>query len=432
MNFGLIMILKKYKLEKYFFFLFLLTIGIDPYSKLILVNFPLHKLVSFILIFLFLINYKQNITIIKNIFKKKSVLTYIVVYTFISMFLSYLISMFFQGSIAINIHQRFWIQVLSLITSIVIGIYFYKYLLKDISFVKSSLLKGLKLVLFFCIMQLILEPLGVWPSLFGGLFRLNGMSGEPKMLAIFLLPFVVFYLLVDFKKNKLFSIFMLACMLLTLSTSAFISFILVIFLYFGIRRSFNLKHIVILGILTCIIISSPIFMHAFQQKIINRLIYEEVLNSESSLVVLPLINLPVVVDGNEASPLVLLLSNPWIVLTGVGYGMETVYSYLYFNDETNGFLPLSYNGVISPNNSLLRNTLYFGLPLLLFMLISIYRTSKRIISNRIYFSNNELFFAVFILSSLVTNFLIFSNTIRVIPLLFISKALLERSNNINE
>ncbi len=410
------------KLEKLFIALFLITLGIASSSGLFTLPMEPFKVIGLVLILLFILNMNNNARVLSRLPKY---FRYFLLYMYALTFISFLISFQFSSEINTNIPQRYLIQIFSYTGQIAIGFYLFKYILKDIEFVIKYLFYGFYIVVFFAFVQII----GIYTHAFhwGAVDTLSGftvnrissISSEPKMFAAYILPFVMHSLYIRFKDEKLLGIFSLFAYIKAFSTSSFIVLFFSLILIYIKKASSIMKIVLILGVLSTLLLNDYIYDRSIG-RIVMIFSPDSYFDPNKTMVHFPIIDKTLLVDGTEAPSFELVIHHPIILLSGVGYGMESVYSYLYFNKNTAGWHDLDYTGTLSPNNSLLRNSLYFGLPLTLFIFVFLIKIGRKSLK----YKNKDIqFFGIFIIVLSVSNILIFGSFLNIIPLLFIALAI---------
>lgn len=409
-------------IEKSFIALLLLTFGISSTEGLFTLPIEPFKVIGLILILLFIANIKNNAQFLSSLPKY---FRYFLLYIYILTFVSFLISFQFANEIQTNIPQRYMTQFISYTGQVAIGFFLFKYILKDIGFIKKYLFYGFYIVLFFAFIQIIgiythIFTWGAVDTLTGrAVNRVSSISSEPKMFAAYILPFVVYSIYIGFKDKKLLGIFSLFAYIKAFSTSSYIAFLLSLILIYIKKASSITKVLLILGMLSTLLFNNYIYDRSVG-RIAMMFTPDLYFDPNKTAVHFPIIDKTILVDGTEAPSFELVIHHPMILLTGVGYGMESVYSYLYFNANTAGWHGLDYTGTLSPNNSLLRNSLYFGLPLTLFIFLLLVKIGKRSLKS----TNKDIeFFGIFIIVLAISNVLIFGNFLNIIPLIFMALAI---------
>ena len=417
----------KLQLEKFFVALFLMTYGIDAHNVgLFILPIVPYKFISMIFIVLFLINIKNNM----KFFPKSKIVLFMIIFLYLFTFASYLYSFNFESEIPIDITKRYLMQTLSLTAKFAIGFYLYKFILKDIKFVKNYMFLGLYIVLFFAFLQMIGSfthmfhwgTAGYANSFFAT--RVSSICGEPKGFAAYMAPYVLYFTYNKFKQHKLIGYSSLLTYIKAYSTSSYIVFFISYLVINVKEKRISLSKLLFVIVIILSTLSVDVIYDRSVGRIQSMLNAQAMLDPNKAVVYFPIINKDIVVDGNEASSFALLFDNPYIAITGIGYGMESIYARLYFNADTAGWINLDYAGNISPNNALLRNTLYFGLPFLLYILYIIMKTGVNALDRK--YSDEVQFFGIFLIVCSISNILIYSNNILVIPLFFMALAVKKR------
>lgn len=410
------------KIEQFFMALFLMTLGIVSSKGLF--SFPMEpfKAIGIVFILLFLLSMNNNAKVLSVLPKY---FLYFLIYIYLLTFISFLISFQFSSEINTNISQRYFTQFVSYTAQIAIGFYLFKYILKDFKFIKKYLFYGFHIVIFFAFVQMIGIYTNVfqWGAIdFGSGFavnRISSISGEPKMFAAYILPFIIYRIYTRFKDEKLLSAFSLFAYIKAFSTSSYIVLLFSLILIYIKKASSIVKIAFILGILSTSLLNDYIYDRSIG-RIVMLFTPDAYIDPNKTMVHFPIIDQTLLVDGTEAPSYELVFHHPYVMLTGIGYGMESVYSYLYFTKYTSGWHELDYTGTLSPNNSLLRNSLYFGLPLTLFIFVILIKIGRKSLKCE----NNDIqFFGIFIIVLTVSNILIFGSFLNVIPLIFIALAI---------
>lgn len=416
--------IKILKIEKFFFLSYLFFLGINPYKTInpFPIEISISKLISIILLLLLFFNLKNNMKFIKiNVTPVFIVICYVIA----ASLLSYIFVKIINIKVPFSIDGRVITQQISFFSTVAVGMYFYKFLILDPFKVKKYLLYGLYFTLAFVLLQIFLGANHVWE--FSGITRLSGFSGEPKGLASYLLPFIflLFFDRKNIKYGNLIFTFTFIVFTMTYSTSAFISFTLTfIFITWFFNRSLkNFLIFIVSGfVIIFAIFNIDTLHHAIIEKILVRIQGEHL--SVLTQVYIPYIETLITVEGNEGPVFEVLVNNLYTVLTGVGYGFATVYAYMYFGIYGSGFLSGDYAGFFTPNLALLNNIMDFGLIVIGYMLHIIFREIKLFYKFINREDNKEYKFMIyFVLPLTISNFLVFSNQFKIVPLLFIALAL---------
>jgi len=345
--------------------------------------------------------------------RPKLVLGYLKVVPYLSIILiivaivtivGYLFAIYTEWYVPFSIDNRLFIQLLAFMASIAAGALVARVLITRSKDSCHALILGLAFAL-----------LGVlWQFYHQGLTgaiaaRLHGFNGEPKGLGIFLVPFFVCFVLVpvttNFRRALVITIVGLV-ILLSYSSTAIIA--LAVSMAAGLLllrvaskgRNVLLVFLAIVGFATLVVSSEEI-----HQKTIGRFLertqgmYTEGISVAIDVPVLGLIT----VDGNDSPVLRMLLDQPILGLSGVGYGMQSVFAYPFLIRYDSGFLDVDFSGYITPNLALLNHLPNYGLVPLGLMILGLWRLlmSYRRVSMSVYKEFNFLYFSSWFVISLL-------------------------------
>jgi hypothetical protein len=410
---------------KFSFFIFFLFwwVNFEFLYRLDFINFQF-DLNLYLIVFLFVTSiffFKLNffylqISKIKNL---NYILIFIIIVSIFSLFYSAL-----YIDLPFNLFNRFIVQISSLIINLVLSVVFYYFIISYSYITYRVLVIGYSLLFISVIMQI---------SLFSSISfgRVYGFAGEPKALGIYLVPFLASLYFVGLNHrflNRFLILFCVLILILTLSSTAFISLFFSFFiLSYYLQKSNKSKFYTLFGFfLFFVFIILNIFYFEFNEIILGRIVKrfsgEYVLGTQTA------INLPflgnVVVDGNDAPVIRMFLENPILLLPGVGYGFQTVFSYEYLLNYDSGMLDSFYDGYITPNFALLNHLSNYGIVIFLFIFFNGLKTIKNLMR---YINDSSIKFLIIYFSSwFIISSLIYEMTFKII-LLFILLKLLEQN-----
>ena len=310
---------------------------------------------------------------------------------------------------------RTLVQVGGFVIGIVLGYYICKLMEEDP-------LRLTKVIHF----SMLLVFIGIFFQFFGKFFfetsaryqgRLFGLSGEPKFLGMYLVPYMI-ALVVSTNRYSLGKILVLTSCLIALtfttSSTAFISLIFMIGLYakiYGLTKVVTIKYFLLILLLTFIIILMPDYYD--YKKIIFGRIYDYFFGmydiDMQEQFTFPIIG-TVTVEANEFPVLLYFRDNPFFIFTGIGLGQESIFSFRYI-DETiggSGFLKPGRVGYITPNSSLIQSIANYGLIMVTALTIWSIKLATKI--NK-YLKGNKKFIFYFFFSHFILHLLIFKTKI---------------------
>jgi len=343
-------------------YLLFLGINFNYLQRLELIPALLPDRPSKLLSILFLLTVPSVFMGIKKILPRKSFFNYFILWSFVLTIISFLSAKFLDISTPFSVEARLIEQLTGFICAVCIGHYSFIAFIRFPFLLKRILLYSLYLVFVGILIQF----------LFGGFdtvvsSRLFGMSGEPKGLALFMVPFV-FALFLGQSFNKPFTLIILSIsllsMLFTQSATAFWALLLLAIIATLISVHTIHKKLLYLWLLISslilVIINNSKFYDGIFVRIFNYLEGVKVLGIQETF------NFPfignIVVEANEL-PLLLHFENfPLFIFTGLGLGQESTWCIGYIEQLGGiGFLGRDYVGYISPNSALLANIGTYGL-----------------------------------------------------------------------
>jgi len=401
----------------------LIFVYVNPFHALgISLPLSIYEYSGIGLLFFFVLGFRQNIQLIRS--NDLGFPVQVLMYALVSIVVSLCVYYYFNLSLPFDVEKRALIQSIAIIVSFVLGFYLYFYLSHSFLDVKRYLEWGLWLSLLFIALQVLFQIDHVG-RIGGGVTRFTALSGEPKGYAAYLMPILlsIFY---GIKRHWLLKGLLLTVYLLTYSTSSFLAFVVSFLMIALLQGQLRSIFFVLMGFIFILLLSQiPEFYHAYYYKIVS-LFDEGLIKPSDSFVYIPFLDARIIVDGTEASGLTMLMENWWIAIAGVGFGFDSVYSYYYLNPDTMGFIPKGYDGVISPNNAVLSNILNYGVLVYVFVLFFIARQiilGYRVFESQVFrykYGDGPILLVYFLTGSAVSNLLTFSNSFKVIPLIFIA------------
>ena len=370
-----------------------------------IINYINNKLIIYLFIFAlpFVI-----LKLFKIIYLNKFIFFFIS-WIFFSTLLSFIFSKTFSYSSEFSNTQRTVEQLGGFILGLVCGYY-----ISRLNVDKSKIIvKAIKISIFLLFIGVLYQIFFLDDGMLYG--RLHGASGEPKGLGIHLVPFIIAMLarfklkINDFKKI----LTILACtalLILTKSSTALLSFgfmILVLIKIDGLLKIKFYKILIFLFILFIIIFSNSDLKMGLIDRIFIYLNAEYIKGVQSSFT-FPIIG-EIVVEANELPVILFFKDNPFLIITGVGLGQESIFSNKYIDQFGGiGFFMQDYGGYISPNFALLANTANFGLVMV--MLLAIWAIALAHKLNN-YLEGDKKFIFYFFLSHFLLTLLIFKTSI---------------------
>ncbi len=274
-----------------------------------------------------------------------------------------------------SIEYRLLIQGLSFAGSVVAGVMVGHLCANNPRAAIKALFVGLGVILLGVVWQLYHD--GVSGALSN---RFHGISGEPKGLALFLVPYIVAFSIVPVVKLKSRLIVLSLCLgtvLFTYSATGLVAliwcFVISTLMFKLVKKPRTLILVAALGFaISYILAASPDLYEKLVDRIFDRA-QGEYTDGISVAVEVPVVG-AITVDGNDAPVLRFLIHNPLALLTGVGYGFQTVFSYPFLVGYDSGFLSQDYSGYITPNLAVLNNFPNYGLIPLLLLGVLVWRS----------------------------------------------------------
>ena len=363
-----------------------------------------------LLIFVFFTIY---LNVVIPSFRNVPFLKIIVLMIFIVTTCAYFYTQFFEVYVPYSIEKRVIIQALSFFSMLAAAGLISRLIRECPERVYYALLTGLCLVISGVVIQILYQ------GFFGAISnRFYGISGEPKGLALYLVPFIVAFCLVPIWKIYFrgVSIVILVCVLsLTFSSTGFLSLVISLivssFVLQGVQRRRSLVFALI-GVVTIFFLATVV--ENLSSRVVGRIgdrVHGVEKEGITQMVKLPIVG-PITVDGNDAPALRWILANPIITISGNGYGLETVFSYPYLIRYGAGFLNNDYDGYLTPNLAIINNILNYGLVVLLIMTISVIKAINRYRS--VPHLNKTDFIFIFFLSLYFSSLLVYCTAIKII------------------
>lgn len=336
----------------------------------------------------------------------------IIVYVLLTTIMSYAYAKYTGMFVPFSIESRVVVQLLAFLSNVFAPIFVAYYFVHYPSYVIKWLFIGLLVMLFAVVGQI------VWQGIGGVLeSRLFGLAGEPKGLGLYLAPFFVAFLFsYGYKWRWIAALVLFAFIALTFSATAFLAIIVSsagILVSQGLLRIRYLVSLVILVLIVMfVILGNEYLFHLLVERILLR--FTDV--DYHGVGVLAAVDFPligyVLVEGSEAPVFRLLIDYPILLITGLGYGMQTIFAYPYLLAGESGFLTADYEGYITPNLAALNNVTNYGFVISSIMLVSIYKSFKKV--NIGVFGKQHRFLLLFFFSSFISNLLIYEIGFKVI------------------
>jgi hypothetical protein len=367
------------------------------------------KLISYLFIFaLPFVFFKLS----KIIYSKKLIF-FFVLWIFFSTLLSFVISNALGYLPQFSNTERTIEQIGGFIIGLVCGYYIFK-----LNFDKSKIIvQAIKTSIFFAFIGMayqifILDKNEIlisrlYPNI-DNLNRLYGLSSEPKILGLNLVPFIIASMATISGVNYQKILIIISCvlaMIFTASATAFISFIFMLLVFLKTNNFLKFKNLILLIFLPLIFIiinNTP----NLKYMILDRIVMYS--NAEYTEGIQSVFNFPLIgqltVEGNELPVLLFFQDNPFFIISGVGLGQESIFSYNYiYQLGGSGFLPGDYGGYITPGSALLQNIANFGLVMVLLLAIWAIQLASKLND---YLEGDKRFIFYFFLSHFLLQLLI--------------------------
>ena len=245
--------------------------------------------------------------------------------------------------------------------------------------------------------------------------RLYGITGEPKALGLYFVPYII-ALYVSSTHNSFNQFVMLlisiCIVLLTKSPTVFIGLMLLILIISNNKTLFRIynKKFIITFLTAIFIITLFNNYFDFYATIVERIsLYLNAEHTELQAVFsFPIIG-AVTVEGNDYPVHYFFGEHPLYIISGIGLGQESIYTFGYVDDfGPFGFVKPYFKGYITPNFALLTSTSNFGL---LFVIILFYWGFKTLQSRTYNLTKDEIFLFYFFLSHFFISLLIFRSAV---------------------
>jgi len=252
--------------------------------------------------------------------------------------------------------------------------------------------------------------------------RLHGLSGEPKGLALFLVPFII--ATVAFSRNR-FQRNSVVCLtviglLLTQSATGIIALVLSIVVYVHAIGALKTRSLAISFCTLSILFLTIAVVPELREMTVGRIVaYSsgEYTRGVQMPFTLPLLG-TITVEANDFPVAMLLKDNPHFLVTGVGLGQESILSFHYIARFGNiGFLDQDYSGYITPNMALLANISNYGVVAVVLIARYLILLSKRLHSRLI---GVDKFIFYFFFTHLFISLLVFRTIIPISMSLFVT------------
>jgi hypothetical protein len=344
-----------------------------------------------------------------KIIKSSNFIFFFIIWVVFGTLVSYLISAILGYSPKFSNESRTITQLGGLFIGFIFGYYIFRLLTLKPKLVVRTIHASIFLILIGIIFEFFFIKLKS-----GYDFRIFGLSGEPKHLGIHLVPYIIAVISVIKIKNFL-ELFLLciSCIILsyTLSVTAYIALLSMIAIYLKINGFLGYRSFAL------ITLSFVVVLSIFLNSNLNFWILERAIGYISTTSYTPGVhekfNFPIigeiVVEGNEFPVLQLFKDNPLLMLTGVGIGQESIYSFGYIDKfGGSGFLKPGYKGYITPNFGLIASIANFGIILVISLVIWSINLAQKI--NK-FLNSSEKFIFIFFLINLLTEILIFRSSI---------------------
>ncbi|MEP0202519.1 MAG: hypothetical protein ABJ084_00210 [Halioglobus sp.] len=305
-----------------------------------------------------------------------------------------------------SISGRISVQIVSLLSAIAVGCAISFILNKYPQKARASINIGVFLAIVGVVFQFADQGLAAISN------RLYGVSGEPKGLGLFLVPFITAVAMIKLRNVGYFVTFLflvsILVVILTFSTTAVLSAgasILAILLFNkGVAVRGRIIVASLLGLILYIFVS--IQVSGLEEKLIGRLFDRAEgigISGVTALVSLPVVG-NIVVDGNDAPAIAWLLDAPIVSLFGTGYGFDAIFADYYVGRIDSGFVKRGYFGYITPNMAVLENTLRYGLIPLAALGFHVLTKFRRSLATSV--STDLLFLRYYFFSSFVISLLV--------------------------
>lgn len=296
--------------------------------------------------------------------RSRYILTLVIWVIFVTI-ISFMISLTLSIDVPFSNTQRTIEQLGGFVAALIAGHYIGRMILTDSTVLYKGLLIALTLAAMGIVIQIYLAGIG---SIIN--YRLFGINGEPKGLGLFLVPFFIANL--SCYRSSFWQIILLmtiiSAIVLTKSATSLIALTIMTTVYlvfnFEVRKKITWKKFAIIGVILFFVAFILLSASDIRHMLIDRIaLYSKGSFTEGTNVAMELPAVGwVVVEANDAPVIKMLLDYPLFIITGVGYGQESVYSFRYLVESGGiGFLRFDYTGYITPNMALVQNIANFGL-----------------------------------------------------------------------
>lgn len=316
-----------------------------------------------------------------------------------------------------SIESRVVTQLLAFLSSVAAALIVTRYLINFPYLVMKWLFAGLAFMLLAALGQIVLQGMS---GVIGN--RLFGLAGEPKGLGLYLVPFFVAFLFSSgYKWRWLASFVIFAFIALTFSASALLAVIVSATAVLWTHGLLRMRYLVGIAVLSLVVVFIMLEGGILKQLLIDRIFLRVTNVGDYNEAILAVVDFPLVggilVEGSEAPVFRLLVDYPIFILTGLGYGMQTIFAFPYQLAYESGFLNANYEGYITPNLGLLNNTTNYGLVMTGIMLFTVLKQFKRIKVAGL--SRQHEFLCLFLFSSFISHVIIYEIHLKVVFFYFL-------------
>jgi len=387
---------------------YLLSLGINfnYLQRLDVILLVLPDRPSKFLSILFLLTVPSVLKGITKILPRKSFFKYFILWSVTLTIISFLVAKILDVSTPFSVYTRLIEQLVGFICSVCIGYYTFIALIRFPFLFKRILLYSLYLVFFGIGLQIFL--LGISSSLD---LRLFGITGEPKGLSMFLIPFIFSLFFGQSFKNPsswLTPGIALLALVFTKSISGYFGLLALALTATLISLPNISKKIVYLWLLMSSFICLVFNNSNLQESVIFRFfkyLQSDKIDGIQEVFTFPFIG-SIVVEANELPVLLHFERFPFFIFTGFGLGQESTWCIGYIEQLGGiGFLDSKFDGYINPNSAILANTATYGL--LFFILVFVFSIHHYIFIYKQIHDPDQMFILNFVSSNLFLSLIIF-------------------------
>jgi len=301
-----------------------------------------------------------------------------------------------------SIENRLIVQVVALIGQVVAGVLIARvvFLYPRLSF--KAILIGFYIAVIGVVFQFLLFGTG------SIMWRLHGIHGEPKGLALFLVPFLVAMIYVRVLsriQHILLALVALGVVIFTYSSTGYISLFVGVVVLVLLRLIFGLENrirvmakMLAVVVMFSIVINLPIAGIEHGVSRIGEYMSGQG-GTQNQLYVALGETTGILVEENDFPVIMYLINNLHTSILGVGFGLSTFYAYPYTSPENTSY--------ITPNMAVLNNISNYGLLIMGFMFLSFMFVFRALLA-RVSLPQHR-FIVYYFSASFLSSMLIYSN-----------------------